>query len=110
MAGHAGYDYVHYWMGHSLKQGQDESYFHDDPEEHRKQYKEKALPHLRLTRRSATETDQTIETMQERLNQQQNWLYEVSGFLLKKEDLTDEEKERIRKIYEEMRVAGYSKT
>ncbi len=45
-AGHAGHDYVNFWMGHSL--GVDEHYFSRDPEHHRKQYAEKAMPHLRL--------------------------------------------------------------
>ncbi len=44
-AGHAGQDYVKFWMGHSLG-GVDSAYFSRDPEHHRKIYQEKAAPHL----------------------------------------------------------------
>lgn len=51
MAAPAGPDFVNFWMGHSL--GVDEHYFSRDPEYHRKQYEEKAMPNLQIFEPSA---------------------------------------------------------
>jgi len=64
-AGPAGVDFVNYWMGHTL--GVDEHYFSTDVERHRKQYREKAMPHLRLETQTPSETEATITELRQQL-------------------------------------------
>jgi len=74
-AGFAGVDFVNFWMGHSL--GVDEHYFTRDPEHHRKIYKEKAMPHLRLETSTPSETDRTIAKQTEVIEELKRELQEA---------------------------------
>ncbi len=60
-ANQAGFEFVQYWMGHIVKQGQEESYRPLDSEFHRKLYAEKAMPFLRIETPSRSETGEIIE-------------------------------------------------
>jgi site-specific recombinase XerD len=60
-AGQAGFDYVNFWMGHTL--GVDDHYFSRDIEMHGKIYKEKAMPFLRIQTRTPSETEKQIEEL-----------------------------------------------
>jgi len=59
-ANQAGFEFVQFWMGHIVKEGQDEHYRPKDVEFHRQLYAEKAMPYLRLETSTPSETDQTI--------------------------------------------------
>jgi integrase len=60
-----GQDYREFWMGHSL--GVDGHYFSKtDTEQHRKMYKETAMPNLRIGEKSPNQTEQTIIELQNR--------------------------------------------
>lgn len=60
MAGHAGADFVNFWMGHTSVLGVDLRYFSKDVEHHRKQYVEKAMPHLRLGSKTPTDFEKLL--------------------------------------------------
>ncbi len=60
-AGHAGPDFVNFWMGHTL--GVDAHYFSRDPEHHRKRYEEQAMVYLRIEA-------ETPDALQRRINEQ----------------------------------------
>ena len=60
VAGGAGNDFVNFWMGHMSSLGVDLHYFSRDVELHRKQYTEKAMPHLRLETATPSETEKQI--------------------------------------------------
>jgi site-specific recombinase XerD/uncharacterized protein YdcH (DUF465 family) len=71
--GHAGDEYVNFWMGHKVNYkaphipASDEHYFNkEDVEFHRKIYEEKALPHLRLETATPTETDKKMTELEEK--------------------------------------------
>jgi len=71
--GHAGDEYVNFWMGHKANYkaphipASDEHYFNkEDVEFHRKIYEEKALPHLRLDTATPTETDKKMTELEEK--------------------------------------------
>jgi len=61
----AGPELVEFWMGHSG--GVERHYLSKDPEWHRKKYKEKASPHLRLETATPSETDKTIAKQAEEI-------------------------------------------
>lgn len=75
-AGNAGLDFVHYWLGHVLK-NQDEHYFSQNVEHHRKRYKEKAMPHLRIIEPTPTESEKRIKEQQKRIEKQQKQIDEL---------------------------------
>lgn len=56
----AGFEYVQFWMGHSVSAGVDEHYRPIDTEYYRKLYKEKAMPFLRLENPIPTQTDKAL--------------------------------------------------
>jgi len=60
-ANQAGFEFVQFWMGHIVKEGQEESYRPQDPEFHRKLYAEKAMPFLRFETATPSETDKLIQ-------------------------------------------------
>ena len=60
-AGQAGYDFVNFWMGNTL--GVDAHYFSRDVELHRKTYKEKAMPFLRIQTLTPSDTEKQIEEL-----------------------------------------------
>lgn len=73
-AGHAGVEYVNFWMGHHADYKaphipqSDEHYFsRKDVEFHRQLYVEKAMPHLRLETKTPTETEQEIIDLRKQL-------------------------------------------
>ena len=68
-AGQAGPDYVQYWMGHTSSLGVDLHYFSKDVELHRKIYREKAMPHLRLETATVSESQTAINELTQRLIQ-----------------------------------------
>ena len=61
----AGFEFVQFWMGHTVNAGQDDHYRPRDVEFHRKLFAEKAMPHLRLETATPTETDKAITTLEE---------------------------------------------
>jgi len=72
-AGHAGFDYVNFWMGHTL--GVDDHYFSRDVKLHRKVYAEKAIPFLRLSKTTIkVEHDKEIEKLKVQMKQLQKEL------------------------------------
>jgi len=64
-ANQAGFEFVQFWMGHTVKAGLDDHYRPTDEEFHRKLYAEKAMPHLRIETATPTETDKSINSLQE---------------------------------------------
>jgi integrase len=59
-ANQAGFEFVQFWMGHIVNQGQEEHYRPTDVEFHRELYKEKAMPYLRLEKATPTEIEKVI--------------------------------------------------
>lgn len=85
MATPAGFEFVQFWMGHMVKEGQDEHYRPTDAEFHRQLYKEKAMPYLRLETSTPSETEKTILELREKvtkLNSRINTLTENYGMLM----------------------------
>jgi len=66
-ANQAGFEFVQFWMGHIVKQGQEESYRPQDVEFHRRLYAEKAMPFLRLETATPSETDKVIQSQAEEI-------------------------------------------
>ena len=64
-ANQAGFEFVHFWMGHKVKTGQEEHYRPTDLEFHRKLYAEKAMPFLRLESPIQPDTNKIITTLRE---------------------------------------------
>ena len=64
-ANQAGFEFVQFWMGHTVNAGQDDHYRPTDVEFHRKLYEEKAMPHLRLETSTPTETDKAIISLEQ---------------------------------------------
>ena len=92
-AGHAGLDYVNFWMGHSL--GVDEHYFSRDPEMHRKQYAEKAMPFLRIKEDTPSETEQTIMELSSKLAERDSQFEELQKRMAELEHKNIELKARL---------------
>jgi integrase len=68
-AGQAGGDFVNFWMGHTSALGVDLTYFSKDIEHHRKQYKDKAMPHLTIETHMPTDTGKTIDELKKQLRE-----------------------------------------
>jgi hypothetical protein len=66
-ANQAGFENVHFWMGHVVKAGQEEHYRSTDVEHHRKLYAEEAMPFLRIETATPTETEKTIAELRDQL-------------------------------------------
>jgi len=64
-ANQASSEYVQFWMGHTVKAGQDEHYRPTNVEYYREIYAEKAMPFLRLETATPTETEKTITTLKQ---------------------------------------------
>jgi site-specific recombinase XerC len=64
-ANQAGFEFVQFWMGHTVKAGQDEHYRPPDLEYYRKIYAEKAMPFLRLETATPTEAEKAITTLKQ---------------------------------------------
>ncbi len=88
-AGQVGFDFVNFWMGHLSTLGVDLRYSTQDPEFHRKQYAEKAMPFLRLEAATPTETEKTIEKLKEQISNKDQKLQELEQKITKFEPLFD---------------------
>ncbi len=64
-ANQAGFEFVQFWMGHTVNAGQDDHYRPRDAEFHRKLYTEKAMPHLRFETATPTETYKAITILEQ---------------------------------------------
>jgi len=62
----AGFEFVQFWMGHKVKAGVDDHYRPRDVEFHRKLYKEKAMPFLRIETHTPTETDKKMTELEDK--------------------------------------------
>lgn len=92
--GHAGDEYVNFWMGHKANYkaphipASDEHYFNkEDVEFHRKKYEEEALPHLRLDTATPTETDKKITELEEKNKKLGTDVAELRGRIEKYEQM-----------------------
>ena len=79
-ANQAGFEFVQFWMGHIVKEGQDEHYRPRDVEFHRQLYAEKAMPFLRLETATPTETEKTIMELRKQLDKVQPLIDFVEAF------------------------------
>ena len=68
-ANQAGFEFVQFWMGHTVKEGVDEHYRPKDVEFHRQLYAEKAMPFLRLETATPSETEQTIMELRKQVEE-----------------------------------------
>lgn len=82
-ANQAGFEFVQFWMGHTVNAGQDDHYRPMDVEFHRKLYEEKAMPHLRLETSTPTETDKAIVALEQENQELQTRLENMEGVLQK---------------------------
>jgi len=108
-AGHAGIEYVNFWMGHKTDYkaphipASDVHYFsREDVEAQRKLYKEKAMPYLRLETATPSETEKTIsryeqqiEELTKNLDKAQARIEELEEFKKHFEWLADPEKAKM---------------
>lgn len=92
-AGHAGADFVNFWMGHTSVLGVDLRYFSKDPEHHRKQYMEKAMPHLRLGTKTPTDFEKLLEERNGQIAELQKKVELLVATTLSSEDV-----EKLRRI------------
>jgi len=76
-AGHAGNDFVNFWMGHTL--GVDIHYFSEDSDYHRKQYVEKAMPFLRIEQPTPSETEEVLAKQAKEIEELKKKLAENTG-------------------------------
>lgn len=65
----AGFEFMEFWMGHIVKEGVDDSYRPSDVEYHRKLYKDKAMPSLRIETPALDETEKIIAEQSESIKQ-----------------------------------------
>lgn len=64
-ANQAGFENVHFWMGHTVKTGQEKHYRPTNVEFYRKKYAKEAMPHLRLEKPTPSKTEETINTIKQ---------------------------------------------
>lgn len=64
-ANQAGFEFVQFWMGHTVNAGQDDHYRPKDEEFHRKLYAENAMPHLRIETTTPTDADKAITELRQ---------------------------------------------
>jgi len=102
-AGQAGPDYVNYWMGHTSILGVDLHYFSKDVELHRKIYREKAMPHLRLETATASESEMAISELMTRLTQKDSEIKELRDKMKAKDD---EQEARMKILEETVEIQG----
>jgi len=84
----AGFEFVQFWMGHLVKQGQDESYRPKDVQFHRDLYTKKAMPFLRIEKPTPTETEAQIEELRKQLHEKDGLLKELKESQLKLQPLS----------------------
>jgi len=85
----AGFELVQFWMGHTVKAGQDEHYRPTDVEYHRKLYADKAMPFLRLETATPTDTDRTIKELREQLKEKDKEINTLEGKMAKLQPLVE---------------------
>jgi integrase len=126
-ANQAGFEFVQFWMGHIVKQGQEESYRPLDVEFHRKLYAEKAMPFLRIEKPSRSEMGEIIEEKAKEIEDLQRQLTKANAKIERVEKymsfakkeiekqqkeakektvLTDVDLETVKKIYRELKRTG----
>ena len=76
-ANQAGFEFVQFWMGHTVKEGVDDHYRPKDAEFHRQLYAEKAMPYLRLETATPSETEQTIMELKAELAERDKEIQEL---------------------------------
>jgi site-specific recombinase XerC len=96
-ANQAGFEFVQFWMGHTVNAGQDKHYRPKDVEYHRKLYAEKAMPHMRLETATPTETEKAISD----LKQENKKLKDMMQKIYQKVFREEIEHEKFRKWEEE---------
>ena len=99
-ANQAGFEFVQFWMGHVVQAGQEEHYRPKDVEFHRKIYKEKAMPFLRLEQSTPTETEKVIEDLRTQLVERNGTVRELEGRIQSTEEKLVE-LEKIRAILDD---------
>ena len=104
-AGHAGIEYVNFWMGHRADYkaphipSSDVHYFsREDVEFQRQLYREKAMPFLRLETETPTETERTIEELRRGLESRDREIEELKQRLNKYILSADQVTELLRRI------------
>jgi len=85
----AGFELVQFWIGHTVKAGQDEHYRPTDLEYHRKLYADKAMPFLRLETATPTDTDRTIKELREQLKERDKEINALEGKMAKLQPLVE---------------------
>ena len=83
----AGSEIRDFWMGHTVKAGVDDHYRPQDVEFHRKLYKEKAMPFLRIETHTPTETDKKITELEEENKELGTKVTELDKRIKKYEDM-----------------------
>jgi len=64
-ANQAGFEFVQFWMGHTVNAGQDDHYRPKDVEFHRKLYAEKAAPDIRIDSETPRETEKALTSLKQ---------------------------------------------
>jgi integrase len=82
-ANQVGFEYVQFWMGHTVNAGQDDHYRPRDVEFHRELYSEKAMPHLRLETATPTENDRAIITLEQENRELKNKIENLETMMKK---------------------------
>ena len=101
------FEFVQFWMGHTVNAGQDDHYRPRDVEFHRELYAEKAMPHLRLETATPTETDKAITTLEEENRELKNQIERLETIMQKMyqkvfhEEIVKEEDEKWEKEHPE---------
>jgi len=107
MATPAGFEFVQFWMGHMVNEGQDEHYRPKDVEFHRRLYKEKVMPFLRLETSTPTETEQTIVELRNQITEieqrHQDELKKMENHSKRETEWMDEGMKQLRKEVNELR-------
>ncbi|NIN53206.1 MAG: tyrosine-type recombinase/integrase [Nitrososphaeria archaeon] len=102
-AGHAGPDFVNFWMGHTSALDVDLHYFSRDVEHHKKQYSEKALPYLRLYKATPSETEKTIQSQAEEIAELKRERSETEKRLTQLEKTLESMAKQLQSLTEEKR-------
>jgi integrase len=96
-AGQAGFENVQFWMGHIVKEGDEEHYRPQDPEFYRQSYKERAMPFLRLDTETPTETDLRLTRANEEIERLKTELENERNTTKAKIDKLEADYEALRK-------------
>jgi hypothetical protein len=103
-ANQAGFEFVQFWMGHSVTAGQDDHYRPRDVEYHRELYSKFAMPHLRIETATPTETDKAISVLEQENKELKNKINDLENMMekiIKKVFPQEIEEDRIDRMIEE---------